>query len=157
MRQNFKTQRKVLKVLLSRNPNCSGYATYFFILGLNFVQFLFSLFGGHFLYHHLSSLSQEKIHYWIKRAKRNALIIFGLTLLACILLKIFPELFFYFIFLFIPLSILFGFCFGISFWYLKFFENHPKAKFVLFPILIWLGMLLYTIVLLLLLTFIGLF
>jgi len=124
-----------------------GVIYFLFLLLLTFVQFLFSCFGGYFLYHRFSSFSQEKIRYWRKKARSTVLILLGIVILACVLLDAFSELtsFYkrFYIPLFIPLSILFGFCFGTSFWNLNFFEKHPKAKFVLFPLFIWLGMLLY--------------
>jgi len=116
---------------------------FLFLSVLSFVQFLFSCFGGYFLYHRLSSFSQEKIRYWIKKARSTMLILLGIVILASVLLDVFSEPTSFYIPLFIFLPILFGFCLGTSFWNLKFFEKHPKAKFVLFPLFIWLGVLLY--------------
>jgi len=158
MNENLKKSQKILKILLTRNPNCSGYVYYLFILGVSGSQFLLSLFGGYFLYHRFAHSLEEKIQNWIKKARVRALILFGIVFgggfLFRILFKIFSNNEFFldvftsigilFFLLSLIFSIPFGFFLGISLWNLKLFQKHPMIRFIFLPLIIWWGMMLYS-------------
>ena len=160
---NCKKSQKILKVLFTRNPNCSGqafqvigffYVTFFASLLISGIQFLFSFFGGYIFYRIFSVFSEEKIQNLVKRAKVVALLLFILGLgnwllivnfldkISLVTLHLIEPLIFLLPVIF---SISFGFLLGISFWNLKIFQKSPKLRFIFLPLIIWWGMFLYAL------------
>ena len=156
MNHYLKKQGKIIKVLLSRNPNCSGYAGYFLILGFSVIQYFSSCVGGYILYHYFSRFHPERLEKQIKRAKRATLILLVFLFFDLLLrnsVKFFPRLEEFLVSIF-PIedlilfsSIPFGIFLGISLWNLKLFQKNPKLRFIVLPLIIWWGMLLYIFIL----------
>jgi hypothetical protein len=140
--------KKLLKVFLSRNPNCSSQSYYvgLFLFGtfISFIQFLFSFFGGYILYHWLS-LSPEKVQIWIKRGRKIVLILLVFLIGSWWLDKIFSDKSEFFppiIWILLLFPPLFGFFLGISLWNLEIFQKNSRLRFIFLPLIIWLGIFL---------------
>jgi len=163
MNSNPKKQRKILKILLTRNPNCSMHGIFvFFISGYITFQVFLSILGSYILYYYLSYFSLERLQKLTRRSRVVGLTLFILPVGILILSKIFlnkiswealgsysviawrtPFIIFLLPILFLPLPILFGFSLGRSLWNLKIFQKTPKLRFVFLPLIIWWGMFLY--------------
>jgi hypothetical protein len=148
MNPNSKNQRKILKVLLGRNPNCSSQSYYFglFLFGafISCIHFLFSFLGGYILYHWLS-LFPEKVQVWIKRGRKIVLILLVFLIGSWWLGKIFSDKSEFFppiIWILLLFPLFFGFFLGISLWNLRIFQKNSRLRFIFLPLIIWLGIFL---------------